>query len=200
MQHRAATQLDLGSGSGSCRELTGRLTPEYTCWLLTLSCLLSTNGTLLLLFIFAFADSFLIRTCLGILFCLSSPQLHTLTHISLSSSASFPSPDLWLFSLLTRRFSKPSTCLSVFFAVPPCPAAVRSDQSFVLHVALLSSPAVLGLCLSCYQAAVYDGRGSAWLALLGLNCPRPQRVSAGGVVGPESLPSLFPLQAIADRE
>lgn len=80
---------------------------------------------------------------------------------------------------------------------------MRSDRPFVLHVAPLSSPTVLGLCLSCYQAAVYDGRGSAWLALLGLDCllGLDLNVSLPEVsLGQSPSLLLFPLQAIADRE
>lgn len=61
----------------------------------------------------------------------------------------------------------------------------------VLHV---TRPlAVLGLCLSCYQAAGNGGQGlhgSLCFASTVLDC-----VSAGGVVGPVSL-SLFPLQQL----
>lgn len=58
----------------------------------------------------------------------------------------------------------------------------------VLHVP--GSLAALGVCLSCYQAAVYDGQGlhgSLCFTWTVFDC-----VSAGGVVGPVSL-SLFSL-------
>lgn len=61
----------------------------------------------------------------------------------------------------------------------------------VLHVP--GSLAALGVCLSCYQAAVYDGQGlhgSLCFTWTVLDC-----VSAGGVVGPVSH-SLFPLQQL----
>lgn len=56
---------------------------------------------------------------------------------------------------------------------------------------MTASLAGLGMCLSCYQAAVYDGQGLhgslrfLWTVF----------VSAGGVVGPVSL-SLVPLQQL----
>lgn len=55
------------------------------------------------------------------------------------------------------------------------------------------SLAALGVCLSCYQAAVYDGQGlhgSLCFTWTVFDC-----VSAGGVVGPVSH-SLFPLQQL----
>lgn len=94
---------------------------------------------------------------------------------SYSASSNF-SPTLPLLSAI-------HLCFFVFS--PPTPSWEVRDV--VLHVP--GSPAALGVCLSCYQAAVYDGQGLhgslcfTWTVL----------VSAGGVVGPVS---QFPLQQL----
>ncbi len=168
---------------GLCSVLR-RLTSRYI-WMLTFFSLQSTNRMLF----FAFADSFLIRTCLGILFCLSSHVLKLHKHLIFLTSSTpchsySASSDFITFSPTLPLLSAIHLCLFVF-------SPSWEVRDVVPHVP--GSLAALGVCLSCYQAAVYDGQGlhgSLCFTWTVLDC-----VSAGGVVGPVSY-SLFPLQQL----
>lgn len=168
---------------GLCSVLQ-RLTSKYM-WMLTFFSLQSTNGMLF----FAFADSFLIRTCLGILFA-SLLMLLSYTNTSfipLTSSAP------------CHSYSASSDLVPLSPSLPLLSAVhqrlfVSSPSSWEVRDVVLHDPgslAALGVCLSCYQAGVHDEQG-----LHGSLCftwPVLDCVSAGGVAGPVSH-SLFLLQ------
>lgn len=122
--------------------------------MLTFFSLQSTNGMLF----FAFADSFLIRTCLGILFASllmllsytnTSPSLcyvlYTLSFLLSLQWFCYPLP------LLLCHYCQQFICASLFFSL--------SWEVMGCGSACPRFSAALGVCLFCYQAAVYDGLG-----------------------------------------
>lgn len=155
--------------------------------MLTFFSLQSTNRMLF----FAFADSFLIRTCLGILFCLSSHvlKLHKRLIFHLSNVLYTLSFLLGLLislsSHLLCHYCHQVVCYSLF-----SPPHEMWGMWFCMSQVLL-------LCWVCVWAVIRlrimmdrELHGSLCFTWAVRDC-----VSAGGVVGPVSH-SLFPLQQL----
>lgn len=146
---------------GLCSVLQ-RLTSRYI-WMLTFFSLQSTNGMLF----FAFADSFLIRTCLGILFWLSSHALKLHKHIFHLSNV------LYTLSFILGL---------KWFRFPLSYSAITLSNSSVplCFLPLMRSEGCGSACprFSCCAGCVFEllsgcglwWTGSAWLALLHVDC------------------------------
>lgn len=142
--------------------------------MLTFFSLQSTNGMLF----FAFADSFLIRTCLGILFCLSSHAFQLHKHLIFSDviyTLSFPVNLQWFPSFLLWYYCQQYICGSLF------------SPSHETWGKWLCMPLVLLLRWVCVWAFIGLRFMMDWVCMARFaSCGLFLVVSAGGVVGPVS--------------